>query len=1196
MGTDVSTADEWVEIAGFAEGLSVPQSLSGWTLTVLKGAEETVITRFPSSDVLAAGQTLIISNYSKDASRLAQDPFRTSTAMSLPNTKLLLRLRDAQGALIDEVDDGVGNPFAGANPSSNGPKASMERIDVSQPGYVSTNWRTATLSTGFDQGAPIFGTPGSVNSPSPSNSSSSTSLISQVSTSLQFSEPQPSPSSALSSALDFATSVMSSSVSIDSVSSNVASTDVENSMSSIQFQPYIMLKITELLSNPIGSDDAEWIELKNEGMEPVNLSGMTIRVGAAGHRIRGAASGVIIPSGGFMVIPKAIGGFTLTNNGATVELLSGSTLIDTFTYSLMPEGVSAGRSETGDQGWATRQTAVGLVSDEELTVPFCVPTPGQENRVITPDPQIVIQSGNPVGQAPVTLNVSVAMGSGSLAGASCRFDFGDGFTSESCNPPAHTVKTIGDYTIQMTFKNYCGTTVIRSLAGSVLAKPFSVRSTNIPSKGGVAPVCTPTTFSGVSMTELLPNPTGDEGGGEWVELRNDTDDRLSLCGWSLDDGPSGSRPFRLSDFALPARTFLVLPRRQTKIAFNNDHDMVRLIAPLQEGGTGAYQTVLFDHAPDDQSYAVNGSGSWIWTPYVTPGDSNRFQAAASLFQSSPISISAALPNPDGPDTWDEWIELTNSAAWPIWLNGWVIRNSKGKELDLRGTVLAKLQTKRIYLSRAKYALGNEVEALSLVDPGNVVRAILPWASAKEEEIQRPHDLPFPKETVLVRQVLSPDEWVVQLEDDATHLARIRLRGIVFPDDSSMNNKANYYLRALTLNKKVDLQIDTNSREKDGALLASAFVNDLDVQRELLIKGYAAVDYYQRDGLYGEYAVYESMARSAKEGLWHAEELTASMDYFKEKSQLFASVKAKGLSIKFDQKERIIASGTLLTLTPNQPAPLFVSINGGSFLPWSGGILVASNQTIRAYAETDFSEYGKIKSPVIEKTFLVDTSAPKRSVRISEVYPSPRSGETEWIELENRTSQTVSLGGWSLDDAEHTGSKPWIIPLDVSLPPYGMRLFPADVTHISLSNSGDEVRLLYPSGFVADAVPYSSMKKGRAIAWNQTTASFCPTDSATPLNSNTCFIQNKKSTQKKALKKKLNKKKKITKKYLQHEEEYQKRRRVRQEQLYSTLRAHVRSAAGGTLRFSSEWHLSDLLVLLLCTGSLALLCLSRSKRR
>ncbi len=158
MGSDQSTADEWLEIANpEAEDID----LSGWTITSVNSSGKEVISfRFATGAVIAAGEYLVIASKSAANSRLLAESFGVSSTLSLPNTKLLLRLRNAENTLIDEVDDGAGAPFAGDNPSGGGPKASMERLDVLAPGTLKENWVTSTLSVGFDDGSPIFGTPG----------------------------------------------------------------------------------------------------------------------------------------------------------------------------------------------------------------------------------------------------------------------------------------------------------------------------------------------------------------------------------------------------------------------------------------------------------------------------------------------------------------------------------------------------------------------------------------------------------------------------------------------------------------------------------------------------------------------------------------------------------------------------------------------------------------------------------------------------------------------------------------------------------------------------------------------------------------------------------------------------------------------------------------------------------------------------
>ena len=170
MGTDLSASDEWVEIFS-AEGAEV----SGWKLQYVssKGEEKTIVT-FASGTVMEPKEYFIIARQHADASGLLVEPKVVTPSMTLLNDGLVLRLYNAAGELMDEVHAGDGTPFAGANPSGGIGRASMERIDPNGPGSEKSNWRTATISQGFDDGAQVFGTPGSANViPSSSEASSS---------------------------------------------------------------------------------------------------------------------------------------------------------------------------------------------------------------------------------------------------------------------------------------------------------------------------------------------------------------------------------------------------------------------------------------------------------------------------------------------------------------------------------------------------------------------------------------------------------------------------------------------------------------------------------------------------------------------------------------------------------------------------------------------------------------------------------------------------------------------------------------------------------------------------------------------------------------------------------------------------------------------------------------------------------------
>ncbi len=194
-GSDLSTSDEWVEIAGSGPGFPLggpsagsgtDTTLSGWSLTsVNSSGNEVTLFTFPSGTWISAGQYMIISHYGAAQSRLLSDPAFVSASISLPNTKLLLRLRDPSGQIMDHVDDGVGEPFAGENFSSPLRKSSMERVSLAVPGNDPSNWVTATRVVGWKEGVTVMrGTPGfpyMVEQSSGSSSSQSSTTSSSIS-------------------------------------------------------------------------------------------------------------------------------------------------------------------------------------------------------------------------------------------------------------------------------------------------------------------------------------------------------------------------------------------------------------------------------------------------------------------------------------------------------------------------------------------------------------------------------------------------------------------------------------------------------------------------------------------------------------------------------------------------------------------------------------------------------------------------------------------------------------------------------------------------------------------------------------------------------------------------------------------------------------------------------------------------------
>ncbi|MSR67941.1 hypothetical protein EXS65_03925, partial [Candidatus Peribacteria bacterium] len=420
-GSDQSSSDEWFELSMPACDTTLPEchpeNLSGYSVTYLRSTGvETLMFVFPENFMIEPGQYLVIGNNHESSSRLLSEPALISASLTLANSGLRLRLKDPNGTVIDEVDDGVGAPFAGLNPSAPAPKASMERIDPLVSGTIKENWKTATTSLGFDAGANMLGTPGYPNASSVVSVSSASSSMSSLSSSISSSL-----SSAASSSAEFSSS-------FDASSSSFSGSSESSQSSSCQ---------------------------------------------------------------------------------------------------------------------------------SDLSV------------------SILLQSGDFTGVGKATLNVQAVAIAGTLTGASCRFDFGDGFRSESCNPGVHSYIQTGVFSLNLVVINQCGNTLTQTQ--TVTVQSDSKSSASVTAGSGLPQVFQD---SRIVISGVLPNPDSKDADKEWIELRNLEDRFVSFAGWHLAIGAKTVRRYAIDTVSgLGPHETVRLYQSETGMTFSNAADTVELINP-----------------------------------------------------------------------------------------------------------------------------------------------------------------------------------------------------------------------------------------------------------------------------------------------------------------------------------------------------------------------------------------------------------------------------------------------------------------------------------------------------------------------------------------------------------------------------------------------------------------------------------------
>ncbi|MDB4978986.1 MAG: hypothetical protein JWM56_1172, partial [Candidatus Peribacteria bacterium] len=1057
MGTDLSTADEWVELHNTGSGSA---NISGWSLTTLssQNTEDTMV-RFASGTVLSADSYPVIANYHENESRLAASPLVATTAVSLPNSKLLLRLRNASGTLMDEADDGVSVPFAGTNGSNPWQKASMERLDPLLSGTLLSNWRTARTFAGFDDGSTLFGTPGYAND------------------------------------------------SGQTLSSGSLSSSPSSSSGKLVSAPIIPpLRISEVLSNPAGSDDDEWIELRNTGSGSVRLADYTLSVASKTFLLAGF-SGSLLGSGSVLVLRTHQTGLTLKNTGDTVLLTYLGATIDTLVYPSLPEGISYGR--IGDANHL-----------------FCVPTEGAINDTAAPwQPQISIQSGVPVNSTKVTLNLSVSLTRGSLAGATCAFTYSDGHTSDSCNPPSHSFTKEGHYTVTLRATSYCGTTVEQVLNAEV--QPGGSSKIKITQSQPLQ-ACKPTAGTGAELTEFMPSPdTADD---EWIELQNKTEQPLNLCGWALDDEDGGSKAFALEEVTIAPHEYVFLPRSQTKIALNDSGDMVRLLAPAAtETATGVtfsrmnkkvIQQISFDSSVKRQSYAAREDGVWVWTPFVTPGAPNQCISGDMSYASADFILSA-LPRPsEGHGR--EWIELRNIGKKAVVFTGWSLETgeSTGKRYRIPYNFLRSGEMMRFTSNETGLTLADSNGFVRLYDNTHQLVTVLHWTKTAHDALYESMSR-LPKETAIVRAV-RPDGTIRVDIFNPTLRKPVYTERLVALDGIQWENGENFtdknlntvnLLKALIENKNIELQFSSNSANNAQATPALVYIDSGEELQVWLLR-HGLVTSAQFQSRSPVYSLYEAEADRAKLGMWSNAQAALAIRLREADERLFKTLQTKGLVLTPSIEPGVVGTGSLLTFKTNVPADIFVSVNTGSFLKTETGILVTNGLRIHAYALHHTAVRRDFRSNAIKGAYVWKQSDYSHMLVISEVYPSPLSKkqkihDAEWLELRNISSKPVNLAGWSVNDEPKPATKKKLLKGDLVIQPHGYLALPASVIQIAMNNTGDTVYLYDPNNTLIDQLMYSNISKGESVISHKNSKNImakkpCVSDVPTPGKPNICY--------------------------------------------------------------------------------------------
>lgn len=261
----------------------------------------------------------------------------------------------------------------------------------------------------------------------------------------------------------------------------------------------------------------------------------------------------------------------------------------------------------------------------------------------------------------------------------------------------------------------------------------------------------------IYITEVLPNPSGEESTDEFIELYNSSNNAVDLTGWELSD--STSRNYTLTG-SIGAGQYATFYREATGIALNNSGDTVELYQP---DGTLLDTIEYTDSADEEVSYALSTDGDWYWTTTVTAGRSNTITGITDDTEnnesseededtentddvnksedsdsesdlqgydfSNDVELSELLPDPEGSDVTDEWIEIHNTGSSVIDLYGWQVADASKTYTISESTNVAANGYIVLSVIDTGISLNNGGDTISLYDPASDIMDEVTYADS-----------------------------------------------------------------------------------------------------------------------------------------------------------------------------------------------------------------------------------------------------------------------------------------------------------------------------------------------------------------------------------------------------------------------------------------------------------------------------------
>lgn len=402
--------------------------------------------------------------------------------------------------------------------------------------------------------------------------------------------------------------------------------------------------------------------------------------------------------------------------------------------------------------------------------------------------------------------------------------------------------------------------------------------------------------------------------------------------------------------------------------------------------------------------------------------------SSSSFSSSSLSMSLmslntkivlhnALPNPDGPDTGKEWVEIKNMSPVSGSIDGFVLKTLKSTSKPLSG-MLDTGEVRKILTQDIGLTLKNENEAVSLLRPDGTIARTISWKKASDG-VQFGPVSQRASVRILVTNTIDGDTFTGTIQDPLDELngehVTVRLLGVDTPETVHPTKKPEYYgkesssyLRSQIINKNIELFFDTDKVDLYGRWLGFVYVNGELVQENIIKNGYGKVEEAYPCTKKSQFLEIQGLAKQKGIGIW------------KNKSDLALN----------EEENKELQIDSINEHVDYQLRPKMILLT-----------------EVHPFVEKDSKE-----------EFM----------------------DQEWVEIWNPALEAIDLSGWALGKTEkrtvfYTFAEGSIIQ------PNGYMLLFSLEKGLKLNDEGSEIQLFAPGKLMIDQVKYPKLKAGESYS-------------------------------------------------------------------------------------------------------------------